>query len=133
VANWAITWSIARGAIHDLPRRTAQPPDETRSNRQSMSTLKPFESYEFEIYRCADDAVADLLGRGYGVNQPDAHGAFLLTVTCSRLHVPSVSRLLSSGAETEIRDPDGNTPLLCAIDVSHHNQTAAYEIVKALL
>jgi ankyrin repeat protein len=57
---------------------------------------------------------------------------FLLTVARNRLQLHSVLLLLSSGANTELRDPDGNTALLCAIDVSQHNPTA-HEIVKALI
>ena len=35
--------------------------------------------------------------------------------------------------DSVIYDSDGNTALLCAIDVSQHNPVAAHEIVKALI
>ena len=95
--------------------------------------MNPIDSYDSVLYELPDTAVADLLRLGYGVNQADSCGKFLLNVACNRLQLQNVLLLLSSGANTELRDPDGNTALLCAIDVSHHNPVAAYEIVKALI
>ena len=95
--------------------------------------MNPIDSYDSVIYELPDSAVADLLRLGYDVNQADSCGRFLLTVACSRLQLQSVLLLLSSGANTELRDSDGNTALLCAIDVSHHNPAAAYDIAKTLI
>ena len=100
---------------------------------QSTNAVNPIDSYDSVIYELPDTGVADLLRLGYGVNQADSCGRFLLTAACSRLQVQNVLLLLSSGANTELRDPDGNTALLCAIDVSQHNLVAAHEIVKALI
>ena len=100
---------------------------------QSTNAMNPIDSYDSVLYELPDTAVADLLRLGYGVNQADSCGRFLLNVACSRLQLQNVLLLLSSGANTELRDPDGNTALLCAIDVSHHNPVAAYEIVTALI
>jgi ankyrin repeat protein len=95
--------------------------------------MNPIDSYDSVMYELPDTAVSDLLRLGYGVNQSDSCGQFLLTVACGRLQVQSVLLILSLGANTELRDPNGNTALLCAIDVSQHNPVAAYEIVKALI
>jgi uncharacterized protein len=100
---------------------------------QSTNAVNPIDSYDSVIYELPDTGVADLLRLGFGVNQADSCGRFLLTVACSRLRLHSVLLLLSSGANTELREPDGNTALLCAIDVSQHNPVAAHEIVKALI
>src|SRR5581483_218851 len=103
----------------------AAPDTGTRYHRVSTlpitNAVNPIDSYDSVIYALSDTGVADLLRLGYGVNQADSCGQFLLTVACSRLQVQNVLLLLSSGANTELRDPDGNTALLCAIDVSQHN------------
>jgi ankyrin repeat protein len=98
-----------------------------------MNAMNPIDSYDAVMYELPDTAVADLLQQGFGVNQADSCGQFLLPLACRRLHLQSVLFLLASGADTELRDPEGNTALLCAIDVSQHNPAAAYEIVKALI
>jgi len=99
----------------------------------AQNAVNPIDSYDSVMYELPETAVADLLRLGYGVNEADSCGQFLLTVACSRLQLQNVLRLLSSGAHTEVRNPDGNTPLLCAIDVSQHDPGAACDLVKALI
>jgi len=98
-----------------------------------MNQSTPFDNYASVMYELPDCAVTDILGLGYGVNQPDSFGKFLLIIACQRLAVADVSLLLSSGADTEVRESDGDTPLISAIDISHHNPSAALTIVKALV
>jgi uncharacterized protein len=97
-----------------------------------MSKL-PIDSYDSVMLELPETAVTDLLGHGYGVNQADACGDFLLTIACRRLQPRNVALLLRAGADTEVRDYEGNTPLICAIDVSAHNPTIAYDIATALM
>jgi ankyrin repeat protein len=43
-----------------------------------------------------------------------------------------VRRLIAAGADVNCQNADRDTPLLCAIDVVHHNPSAAAEIVQML-
>ena len=95
--------------------------------------MEPIDSYDSVLYALPDSGVACLLEYGYGVDQTDACGEYMLTMACQRLQSPGVNLLLSLGADTNCKNAEGNTPLLCAIDVSHHNAPIALEIVKALL
>jgi ankyrin repeat protein len=98
-----------------------------------MKATEPVDSYDSVLYTLPDSGVACLLEYGYGVDQTDACGEYMLTMACQRLQLSGVTLLLSRGANTNCKNAEGNTPLLCAIDVSHHNASIALEIVKALL
>jgi len=95
--------------------------------------MEPIDSYDSVLYILPESSVASLLEQGYGVNQADAGGEYLLTAACQRLLLQGVLLLLAAGADPDCREPGGDTPLLCAIDIAHHNPPVAYEIVQALL
>lgn len=67
------------------------------------------------------------------VNAPDPYGNHLLASACERMQVEAVKELIARKADLNCRSPNGDTPLICAIDYAHHNPSAAYQIVKLLL
>ncbi|MDB5803988.1 MAG: hypothetical protein JWN73_1310 [Betaproteobacteria bacterium] len=95
--------------------------------------MNAIDSYWSVIEVLPETGVADLLAHGYGVDQPDEGGETLLNLACQYLRVDSAKLLIARGANINLRNFDGNTPLLCVIDVSNHNLDAAYEIAKALV
>ena len=77
--------------------------------------------------------VRRLFGAGAEINQPDQYGSFLLTAASEQLQPENVKYLIALGANLDCRNIHGDTPLLCAIDVAHHNPAAAYEIANSLI
>ena len=57
----------------------------------------------------------------------------MLTVASYRLQVESVHLLLDSGANPNVHNTEGDTPLLCAIDCVAHDPPAALAIVESLV
>jgi ankyrin repeat protein len=98
-----------------------------------MSASPPFDDYESLMFEFPTSGVQDILSHGCGANQADSGGNFLLTIACRRLQVDNVLLLLSLGADTEVRESEGDTALICVIDVSHHNPAAALAIAEALI
>ena len=95
--------------------------------------MSPVDSYSTLAYDLPDTWLADLLECGHSVNEPDKSGAYMLGLACERLQLEHVKLGLLRGADPNCRDIEGNTPLLCAIDFSHHNPGTAFEIVKLLV
>lgn len=74
-----------------------------------------------------------LLDSGVGVNDPDESDEYMLSAACARLQTESVRLLLSRGADANVQNSGGDTPLLTTIDVVGHNPAAALEIARLLL
>ena len=94
--------------------------------------MDAIDSYWSVIDVLPKTGVAELLSHGYGVDQPDQLGKTLLSLACQYLRTDDAKLLIARGANLNLRSADGNTPLLCVIDVSNHNLDAAYEIANAL-
>ena len=90
----------------------------------------PDSAYSF--WDLAPERMSELLSQGVKVNAPDEFGDYLLTEACRRLEVETVRQLLGVGAAVNCQNAERNTPILCAIDVVHHNPVAAAEIVQML-
>lgn len=75
----------------------------------------------------------ELLDSGVGVNDPDETDEYMLSAACARLQAESVRLLLSRGADANVQNSEGDTPLLTTIDVVGHNPAAALEIARILL
>jgi len=89
-------------------------------------------SYADLLWDLPSDKLPAILASGVPVNEPDAHGDYLLTVACQRLRSESVELLLAAGAHPDRKNAEGDTPLLCAIDHVHHDPEAALSIVEML-
>jgi uncharacterized protein len=89
--------------------------------------------YELLLWDLPSDCIGDLLASGINVNAPDPSGNFLLTVAADRLNVDLVHALLAAGADPNVRNADGDTPILRAVDCVSHSPDKAYEIVTALV
>ncbi len=90
-------------------------------------------SYEMLLHDLPHSEVKVRFGSGFDVNAPDPYGSFLLTSACEQLQPENVRYFISLGANLNCRNLFGDTPLLCAIDIAHHNPAAAYEIAGALI
>ena len=95
--------------------------------------MDPIANYESLLWEMPVDGLRELLAGGLDVRAPDDFGDSLLTVACNRLQVDAVKLLAERGAPLDARNARGDTPLLCAIDVAHHSEGAAREIVALLL
>ncbi len=91
------------------------------------------DSYDSMLYEMSCEEVRNLCGSGLDINAPDSYGDYLITVACARLQLENVTLLLSMGANPNVKNSEGNTPLLCAIDVAQHNEPIAVEITKILI
>ncbi len=74
-----------------------------------------------------------LLEAGADVNEPDDLGDYFLTVASARLQLDSVRLLLEFGANPNVRNSEGDTPLLCAINCVEHSPNRAVQIVQKLV
>ena len=92
----------------------------------------PSPGYQLLMWNLPAEELRDLIGHEINVREPDEWGDFALTVACHRLQRESVRMLLAAGADPNVQNADGDTPLLCAIDCVHHNPSEAIEIVKLL-
>lgn len=88
--------------------------------------------YQRLVWDWPDDSIAAFLEGAVDLNAPDPSGDYLLTVACQRLHVSLVKRLLSTGADPNVQNADGDTPALCAVNCVSHDPDGAREIVSAL-
>ena len=86
--------------------------------------MSVFDSYEDLLYEFPSAEIPGLV-EGQDLDAPDPYGAYLLTVACERLQVENVEYFVSHGANSDVRDVDGDTVLLCAVNVCHHNPAAA--------
>jgi ankyrin repeat protein len=77
--------------------------------------------------------LTELLDSGICVNDPDESNQYMLSTACARLQTDSVRLLLERGANPNVRNSEGDTPLLSTINVVSHNPSAALEIARMLL
>jgi len=90
------------------------------------------DSYNIMLYEKSQEKV-QMMCEDLDINVPDSFGEYLITAACSRLQIENVRFLISKGADPNVKNSEGNTPLLCAIDVATHNENVAVEIVKMLI
>src|SRR3954468_5642017 len=89
-------------------------------------------SYTLMLWDMPATVLKDVVASGVKVNEPDSFGEYPLTVAAARLQVASVEVLSNAGADPNVQNFERDTPLLCAIDVVHHNPAAAIAIVEKL-
>jgi len=90
-------------------------------------------NYTSELWDMSATELAELLDSGVGVNDPDESDDYMLSAACARLQTESVRLLLQRGADPNVRNSEGDTPLLSTINVVAHNPAAALEIARMLL
>jgi ankyrin repeat protein len=88
--------------------------------------------FDLLAWETPTEEILEIAGR-LGLNAPDKYGDYLLTSACQRLRVDLVQSLLGLNANVNCQNLDGDTPLLCTIDYTHHNPPAALEISKLLI
>lgn len=98
-----------------------------------VRTPMPAVDHQQLIWDLPTERLRELLESGMPGNDPDDRGNYLLTVASHRLQVESVQLLLTVGADPNVQNADGDTPLLCAIDCVEHNPAAAIRIVESLV
>ena len=91
------------------------------------------DSYDSLAHDLPDSWVTSLIDIGCPIDQPDKGDSYILCVACEHLQPENVKLALSVGANPNCQNFESNTPLLCAIDVSHLNPVLAFEIVEMLL
>lgn len=89
--------------------------------------------YMSQLWDMPATELSELLDSGAQVNEPDSYEEYMLSVACARLQTESVRLLLERGADPDIRNSEGDTPLLSTINVVSHNPAAALEIASMLL
>lgn len=77
--------------------------------------------------------VADFQAQGVDFSKPDASGAYPLQAICESLTVHYVSDLIQAGADVNVKDKCGRTPLLSTIECCHFDPDAAVKILEILL
>lgn len=75
----------------------------------------------------------ELMSQGFDPTRPDLNGTYVLNPVCKALNVELAEKLIQAGADVNALSSDGFTPLLSAIDCSHHDPDAAVKIVSLLL
>lgn len=71
-------------------------------------------------------AVVDvLLAAGANVNEVDDFGLSVLLMAAQKCKAPVIERLLAAGGDTEVRSPQGYTPLAMAFIVQNHDAAEA--------
>ena len=95
--------------------------------------MDPIDNYESLLWEMPVEGLRELLATGLDASLPDDCGDFLLTVACDRLQVDSVKLLIERDAPLDSKNAEGDTALLCAINVAHHAEGLACEIVASLL
>lgn len=91
------------------------------------------DSYDNLLYEMSHESVRAICDSGLDINESDSFGEHLITAACSRLQLENVRYFISKGANLNVKNWEGDTPLLCAIDVANHNEAVAVEIVKELI
>ncbi|WP_203143274.1 ankyrin repeat domain-containing protein [Marinobacter mangrovi] len=92
-----------------------------------------FKSYDEIIEVTRYTTINELIAAGFDPSKPDMEGVYVLNPVCKRLNVELVYELIQAGANVNAVSADGYTPLLSAIEYSHHDSKAAVEVISLLL
>lgn len=96
--------------------------------------MKPlFEHYDELIEISEFVPLEDMLKHGLDPTQPDLSGFYVLDPVCYALKYDLALGLIEAGANVNSKSSDGFTPVLSAIECSHHDPVAAIKLVSLLL
>lgn len=92
-----------------------------------------FRSYDELLEMIQYVTLDELLSKGFDPQKPDSEGVYVLNPVCKALDVNLAKQLIQVGADVNAISDDGFTPLLSAIECSHHNPGSAVTLVTLLL